>query len=51
MGFYRKEESDMLTALLTIAFLEAVAGMAAVFLDKRICPNQNPGLDGEIRES
>ena len=31
MGFYRKEESDMLTALLTIAFLEAVAGMAAVF--------------------
>lgn len=34
MGFYRKEESDMLTALLTIAFLEAVAGMAAVFLTK-----------------
>ena len=34
MGFYRKEESDMLTALLTIAFLEAVTGMAAVFLTK-----------------
>ena len=34
MGFYRKEESDMLTVLLIIAFLEAVAGMAAVFLTK-----------------
>ena len=33
MGFYRKEESDMLTAT-SIAFLEAVAGMAAVFLTK-----------------